>query len=345
MNFRIVRIAAVLTGCILSATGCIRQGSLDTDREAIRFTAESTLLRHDALTKSTTETFTPNVDQFIVFGEKVTSTDQHSPVFEGVTVSYLQDQVQAAYWKYENPRSWNWTSQSERYDFVAVFPANMGTTKENNAGNISVSTHYDYLTGAPSGGDKQDILAATYRRNGTDWERRFDRVDLSFNHMGSAVAIKIVNNSSTASVTLNNLRFSNLVVSADAKVSLDNYGASVLRWANLTPDAAEVRQLSPGTAIEVGNDWTSEYQIMIPQNLTWYNPTLKLNYTVGGNTTDTSVPLNGIERADGSPITSWDPGVKYTYIISMRLDGGLLVTVTTTPWDEPVQAETPGILI
>ncbi len=345
MESRIIRIAAVLTGCILSATGCIREGSLDTDREVIRFSAESMLLRHDALTKSTTEAFTPNVDKFIVFGEKVSSTDQRFPVFEGVTVNYLQGQVQAAYWDYENPRSWDWTSQSERYDFVAVSPADMGTTRENNTGNISVSTHYDYLTGAPDGGDQQDILAATYRRNGTNWERRFDRVSLAFSHMGSAVAIKIVNNSSNASVTLNNLRFANLVVSADAKVSLDNYGASVLRWANLTPDAADVRQLSPGTSLAVGDEWTSEYQIMIPQNLTWYDPALKLNYTVGGNTTDTSVPLNGIARADGSPITSWEPGVKYTYIISMRLDGGLLVTVTTTPWDEPVQAETPGILI
>ena len=49
-------------------------------------------------------------------------------------------------------------------------------------------------------------------------------------------------------------------------------------------------------------------------------------------------------RGDDTPITSWERGVKYTYEISMRLDGGVLVNVVTTDWDT-VEAETPGLLI
>lgn len=344
--------------CTLSIlAGCTAK--LDPAEErVISFTAAgSPLLRDDANTKATTDSFVSNDDTFSVFGELVSASGTHTEVFNGTTVSHTYQEeggiVTKDEWSYSPLQSWNWSSMSDYYDFVAVSPAiyndnNVGTVKENAVGNLSVTTHYDYdnTLGAPSGGDKYDILAATYRRSGADLERREDRVNFSFSHMGSAVAIKIINNSTSANVTLNYLQFTNLVVSADAKVSLDNYGGTVLRWANLMPSASLVRRLSPGQSITHGNNWTSEFQIMIPQNLSLYNPKLLLNYTVGETTTnpDVEILLNGIERDDGTPITSWEIGVKYIYNISMRLDGGLLVTVTTTPWDA-VEAETPGILI
>ena len=347
---RIIRIAAAV--CTLSfLAGCTAR--LDpAEEQVISFTAGSPLLRDDADTKATTDSFVSNDDTFAVFGERV-SSGIHTVVFNGTTVGHtyekVGDVVTKDFWSYTPLQSWNWTSMSDYYDFVAVSPAGVGSTKEDAIGNLSVNTHYDYdnpLGSAPAGGDKYDILATTYRRSGTDWERRHDKVNLAFSHMGSAVAIRVINNSTSANVTLNYLQFQNLVVSADAKVSLDNYGGTILRWANLMPSANSVRRLSPVITIAPGNDWTSEFQIMIPQELTLYEPKLLLNYTVGGTTTnpDTELPINGIERADETPINSWEIGVKYIYNISMRLDGGLLVTVTTTPWDS-VEAETPGILI
>ena len=347
----IIRITAAAAGALLLA-GC----SARLDRPGsgeIRFEAGSALLRDDANTKATTDSFVSNDDTFSVFGEKVSGAGTHTEVFDGTTVShsYLEEGgiVKKNSWSYTPTKSWDWSSMSDYYDFVAVSPAGIGTIKEGAVGNLSVTTHYDYDNpsgAAPAGGDKYDILATTYRRSGTDWEHRHDRVDFAFSHMGSAVSIKIINNSTSAGVTLNYIQFKNLIVSADAKVSLDNYGGTILRWANLMPSANSVRRLSPKATITPGNEWTSEFQIMIPQNLTFYEPKLLLNYTVGETTTnpDIEIPLNGIERADGTPINSWEIGVKYIYIISMRLDGGLLVTVTTTPWDS-VEAETPGILI
>ena len=351
---RIIRIIGSAACCALLLAGCsIRlDDPAPATGEAIGFSAGSALLLDDAKTKATTDSFVSDDDTFAVFGEMV-SSGEPNVVFNGTTVNHSYEEecgiVTEDTWSYTPLKTWIWTSMSDYYDFVAVSPAGIGTTKEAAVGNLSVTTHYDYDNqsgSAPSGGDNYDILAATHRRSGTDWERRHDRVDLVFSHMASAVAIKIINSSTSADVTLNYLQFQNLVVSADAKVSLDNYGSTLLRWANLMPSANVVRRLSPAIAITHGNDWTSEFQIMIPQNLTYYEPKLLLNYTVGGSTTspDVEVPLNGIERADGTPISSWEIGVKYTYIISMRLDGGLLVTVTTTPWD-PIEGETPGILI
>ena len=43
-------------------------------------------------------------------------------------------------------------------------------------------------------------------------------------------------------------------------------------------------------------------------------------------------------------ITSWESGVKYRYILEMRIGVGVVVTVKTTPWDV-VEAETPGLMI
>lgn len=347
MYNRIIRIAAALAGCILFATGCIQKGALDTGSEAIRFAAGSALLRNDAPTKSITENFTYGAT-FVVFGEKVTSADVHTPAISGTTATFTEGQQgEPDYWTYTPLGFWNWTSRTERYDFVAVSPADMNTAKENAVGNLSVTTHYDYLTGAPSGGNKEDILAATYRRTGTIWEDRFSRVDLSFSHMGSAVGVMVENNSQNQSVTITSIRYKNLIVSADAKVSIDNYGNAVLRWTNITPDATPVReQLTGETTIAAGSSSEAEYQVMIPQNLSLYHAKLVLTYKIGDSLQDPAeINLEDITRTDGTAITSWDMGTKYTYAISMRLDGGLLVTVTTTPWDEPVAAETPGILI
>ena len=59
------------------------------------------------------------------------------------------------------------------------------------------------------------------------------------------------------------------------------------------------------------------------------------------------IVLRNVKQArygSAETIPEWEPGIKYTYNITIRLDGDVLVTVITTEWDEVV-AETPGILI
>ena len=333
--------------------------------EAITFKVGSNLLKDDAATKSLTESFTSNGESFAVFGERIPAVGDRSTVFNGVEVLHtytVEDEVVTEnYWNYFPPRFWYLLSMSDRYDFVAVYPYAAGrTTNDNAVGNLSVSTHYDYDNPdfdpdhpgdeEPSGGgDTFDIMGATYSRDATDWENRFSRVEFNFSHMGSAVGVRVINTSSTTNITVTSIYYKNLVVSADAKVSLDNYLRPVLRWVNITPSAAKVRKLAKAnpTVISPGDDYIGDYQIMIPQNLSLYNAYLYVTYKIGVAEDEytAEIPLAQIERTDGTAITAWEIGKMYTYNISVRLDGGLLVTVTATPWDVPVEGETPGILI
>nr|MCR5519066.1 hypothetical protein [Bacteroidales bacterium] len=96
------------------------------------------------------------------------------------------------------------------------------------------------------------------------------------------------------------------------------------------------------------------YDFMIPQQLDQAvgsgsdeanMPRLLLTYTPeGGSQSTADICLKNIPRQDDTAITSWEMGVKYVYYVSMRLDGGLLVSIVTTAWDD-VEAETPGLLI
>lgn len=349
MTRRIILIAAMASGALLLA-GCAKLDNPAQEQNSICFQAGCSLLRDDA-TKGTTESFTSNEDTFSIFGERITSAEEHSLIFNGDVVKHRYNQGSMDTWTYNQVRYWSWSSQSDRYDFVAVSPALEETTNENAAGNLSVSTHYNYyVEGHPESGDQYDLLAATYRRNGSSWDRRYETVDLNFSHMGSAIGIKITNNSAVATISITSIHYQNLVVSADAKVSLDSYGRTLLRWVNATPRAAAVRQVSysPAVSIAPGHSYPDaqpDYQIMIPQDLSLYGAKMVLNYQVGNENFSSEIPLANIQRDDETAISSWEIGYKYNYHIYLRMDGGLLVTVSTTPWDEPVAAETPGILI
>jgi len=84
-------------------------------------------------------------------------------------------------------------------------------------------------------------------------------------------------------------------------------------------------------------------------------PRLKITYTTA-NPDPTGDPivhapdpivLRNVKQArfgSADTIPEWEPGIKYTYNVSIRLDGGVIVTVITSEWDEII-AETPGILI
>lgn len=80
-------------------------------------------------------------------------------------------------------------------------------------------------------------------------------------------------------------------------------------------------------------------------------PRLKITYTTPGEPpvehTPDPIVLRNVKQArygSAETIPEWELGVKYIYNVSIRLDGGVLVTVITSEWDEVI-AETPGILI
>lgn len=342
MRIDLIRIAAATLLTLPLLGGCGQKLDLAQDGEEIRFSATPLELRAET-TKSTTDAFVEDKEKFVVYGEKVTSAGVRTTVFDGVTVSHSYEEDVVDNWDYSPHKTWDWGSTTDRYDFVAVYPSGKGTEKQDTPGNnISLVTPYDYAL------DKFDLLAATYRRNGHVLGR--DRiVDLTFTHMGSAVSVAVLNNSKTSNITVTSIYYKNLLARADAIVTIDSYGRQNLRWTNSVRSLLKVRELSktPATTISPGIEYTGEYQIMIPQNLETYGASLYLKYKIGNGVEQTSpaIPLASILNESDEPITRWEIGYKYTYTISMRADGGLLVIVKTTPWDVPVVAETPGILI
>ena len=216
-------------------------------------------------------------------------------------------------------------------------------------GNLAVSTHFDLATA------NYDLMGAV-RRRASNVVNPTDTVMFRFAHLGSAVAVKVMNNSESKDVTLDSLRFQNLIVTGDAKVTLDNYGNPEMSWINTERSTAFTRVSKPVTSVPHGTTYQHPFDLMIPQRLDQSAamggleadmPKLYLYYTPSGSTQKEAVLLlkDICPRDSDTPITSWAMGTKYTYEISMRLDGGVRVTVITTDWGDPIEAETPGLLI
>ena len=105
----------------------------------------------------------------------------------------------------------------------------------------------------------------------------------------------------------------------------------------------------PGLAAALSNlSDPEDWDLMIPQNLNPSGttaPTIEVVFNDGMN--DITLPpvsLKDIKNQSNLAITSWEAGVKYHYVIELRIGAGVVVTVKTTPWDI-VEAETPGLMI
>ena len=346
---RIIRIAAVLLTLLLA--GCSKTFVPTPEQNnSICFGAGSLLLIDDATTRTGLKTTFEANDSFAVFGEKV-SSGTATTVLNNVQVTAYGNPI---YWQYAPKAVWLWSSVSDYYDFVAVSPYGMESSKMDISGNLAVSTHVEITRPA----DNCDLLGATYRRFGYVSNPE-DTVRLSFQHLTSAVEVVVVNNSGVNAVQLDSIKFKNLMVCGDSKVTIDLFNNMAASWINTERNASFVRE-QRWTAVTgnlpAGDTLRKPVDFMIPQrldqavgvgNVEANMPHLYVWYTPQGlePKVEFFALKNIVSDADGiTPITTWEIGKKYTYYISMRLDGGLLVRVVTTDW-EVINAETPGLLI
>ncbi len=328
--------------------GCAARLDPAQDGATIGFSAGSGLLRDDVTKADIKEgTSFASGDAFSVFGMRNTSSSQ-TVIFggsgeeNGATVTLNASGA----WKYQPLRSWQWSSSSDYYDFVAIYPAG-NSTRMDISGDLAVSTEFDVTA------DNFDLMAATYRRKGSV-QQPCGIVPMQFTHLTSAVNVVVINNSESTAVNVDAVSFKNLMVTGAAKSTLDLYGNDVESWINLERSSNVVRNTAHNTSVAAGNRHNCGYDFMIPQALDQAvgtgsdeanMPRLLITFTPdGGSQTTADICLKNITRQDGTAITSWEMGVKYTYYVSMRLDGGLLVSIITTAWDD-VEAETPGLLI
>ena len=346
---------AAVAGALVLWGGCARIDDPEPDgKNTIGFNPGTLLLQDDAPTKAGTlkgGDFEIG-DKIAVFGRRY-GNSQTSDVFNNTVV----EKTSATEWTYAPLKAWYWLSQGDYYDFLGVYPSDKGTSRMDIPGNLAIQTHYSLNT------SNYDLMYALHRRYGSDNDR-LATVPLDFVHALCAVKIVFENDSKGTGITINSYEFTNLVIDAYAKATIDGIGQPEITWINTARNSSAVRRVEPG-ALLVGKNYSGNhsyegsFDFMIPTALNAtsngvaddevYMPHLTVRFTpTGQSEIETSILLKDIQRnpfnGDTTPVDVWESGIRYTYHISIRLDGGVQITVITTEWDN-VYAETPGVMI
>lgn len=367
-----------MLGALLLAWSCARvdvPGDTASDNCVIGFEASIEDLQSDG-TRSTLVNgpgFTDGAS-FRVYGRRV-GEGQNTRIL-GVAGTMVTWDSSEEEWSYSPDHYWYWMNAANYYDFLAAYPDPDGANQSSRmvdgsaqeiAGNLAIQKPYKLA-------DDYDLMLAGTRRTGAIAATRTNPVPLTFQHMLCAVKVKVKNESSSASITLNSIKFDNLVHSANAKVTIDATGAPEFSWIDTQRKSDLVNYASPGSSISAGSSYfPAAFTLFIPADLTVaidggmkpdagdYDvpadyetaltayrskiPHLIIDYSPSDGAV--SIPLVDIQKVrygTEDSISEWEMGVKYTYNITIRLDGNVIVTVITTEWDD-VPAETPGLLI
>lgn len=364
--------ALILVGMALLFPGChgADPEGPEAAGEGIGFDAGVSQLTRSTLTTATSFS---NGQHFKVFGRR-TGEGKESVLFgaNGTDVT-----LSAGVWTYSPKQYWYWVNHNDYYDFLAsygepaVADASKDTKRMSIPGNLAIEKKYALA-------DDYDLLMAGLRRRG-DASARSAKVPLQFHHMLCAVKVIVVNESESTNLTLNNLTFHHLIFEAGAKATLDALGEPDFLWIDTkrTTGSDSDKTVFSGSQLLTTSDRTytpSEYTLLIPADLSEtvngtptpvfedygdvdaYTaaakavlPYLSVTFTAAGalESETHDVLLKDIQKvrfASDDPISEWEQGYKYVYTIGIRLDGGVIVTVITTQWEE-IPAETPGILI
>lgn len=378
----IILLAATLFTALFTE-GCNRTISPENaaNGNAIAFRAGIELIHSDGTTKAlNTNTSFSSGDKFQVFGRRTgegrntriffkDDSADPSQNFQSVTVTNNGSE-----WIYSPLSYWYWVNESNYYDFIAVNPYDTPSERmmeggEDIPGYMAVKSKYSIAS------DDYDLLMAATRRSG-HIQNRTAPVDLVFNHMLCAVKIVVINESTTTNLTLTSIGFDNIIQSAYAKMTIDAEGVPEYYWIDSQRTNAAVSVFSGSetlTTSEPNNSYATSFELLIPGDLTdtidgtlapeegdqeyasklaaYDNkiPHLNIGFTFSGagGYTPPPIMLKDIQRTKygtDDPISVWEPGIRYTYYISIRLDGDIIVRVVTTEWDD-IEAETPGLLI
>ena len=322
--------------------------------DTISFNPGTQLLKDDVSTKAGTfkEGDFEDGDKIAVYGRRH-GNNQTTDVFNGTLV----EKKSASVWEYSPIKAWYWISVGDYYDFLGVYPTGKGTSRMNIPGNLAIQTHYSISD------SNYDLMYAMYRRFGSDSDR-ISAVPLTFRHALSAVSIVFDNDSNTQEITVNSYEFTNMIVDAYAKATVDAIGEPEILWINIVRNANAIRRVEPdatltGKNISGNHRYTGAFDFLIPTALDAtsngvandeeHMPRLVVNFTPAGQSAiETSILLKDIQRdplnGDTTPIDVWEPGKRYTYHVNIRMDGGVIIYVITTEWDI-IYSETPGVMI
>ncbi len=350
MYLRIHHIVFVFTITALFVPGCTKQRDLDVDGGEIRFSASSVQLVEE------TKSGVTSLDHRTEFNEhdviKVFAWhNEEGQIFTGEPVE-LTDATNHV-WTYSPKKRWNWTD-NDWYDFLAVPSTISGavSTAPTSSSAFCLSVHYDPRV------SQQDLLMAGTRRRVTD-ENPSDVVQLDFQHMLSAIKVIFYRDSGSQKFVITSFGFDDLIVSADILGYWDEFAKM---FTFRTDNRERTHQKQFGEDRNYAKPWLEPakyvdtydcgfYDLLIPQNLeTDDSPSLVVTFRddvtgVYNEYTPDPIPLKDIvNKSTGAPISQWEPGHVYVYEVHIMLNGGVLVNVITTKWED-IPAQTPGLMI
>ncbi len=341
-------LAAVCTLTLSTLAGCVKTFDPAPEQDgSIRFGAGSLLLNDDATKSGTLKTGTTFSE-----GDSFIAWSWHGGTAEHLTYGATEPVKLGSnnVWDYAPHNFWNWHYGDDYYDFLAIYPADKAishaaATLQNPL--LKASVTYDATD------DQFDLMAAGLRRA----DKSIGAVDLTFQHLLSAVAVKVTNSASSVSgaspltITLKSCKFNNLISSAPITVTFD--GTQLVTSASggrgdtpvLGPEIPTDTELAPGVSYPTSPEW----ELMVPQDLNPEGsllPTLEIVYNKGdaSDVYEEVILKDVLNSVSGVAITQWRAGYKYNYEIELRIGVGIMVKVTTTPW-EVILAETPGLMI
>lgn len=366
MHLKTYHIVLALTAAALLMEGCTDRNSLDTGGSEIVFASPSVqgVMGSKAILEEGTAFEEGDIISVSAWHERGASGEQRVFGNDGNS-EYQEIRCPASgNWIYTPKKKWQW-QDSDWYDFVGVaYKRNAAeppkrvirqdgiSIRKETGSFLTLSVPYDAESG------QYDLLMAGTRRDVLE-SNPSRVVELDFKHMLSAVKVVFYKDVGLDYYILS-YHFSNLLASADVQYGwIDGEGfvertanairrsASLFGW---TFDSSNPPKITATYTRTNPYDHDADvYDLLLPQDLAPDDaiPQLVVEFKDGGgNVYSRSVDLKLIPQEDDNEkfITEWKPGYKYTYIIGISLDAGVLVRVTTTPWTE-IDAKTPGLII
>lgn len=374
MYVRIGHIAVMLISAAFLTGGCTDRRALDADGAEISFGVATVRLEAETKLGGTLHVNFTDGDGDESKRSKIAVYAWHEQermkVFDNVVVR-LEDDAQTL-WSYSPKKKWRWGSGADSYDFLAVanpdavtdialpkqdlyvpsaeFPGNVHpvSRKDDDESPFTLSVSYDATYA------QYDLLMAGVRRS-TSESNPSAKVPLVFQHALSAVKVKFIKDSGGADFRVTAFHFYDLMVRADIEASLSpslTFSKAAVEYSP-DPEFGEEKSYDSATPVNTDNPTYEPYgadnwALLLPQSLrngANGRPTLIVTFNTSSEVSYTrEIRLDQILDEHGQIIDEWLPGRKYVYEIHILMDGGVLVNVTTTPWEE-VEAATPGLMI
>lgn len=342
---KIVFIAAVA----LAAAACSKTYSVGPDsQKSVGFSSWN-----DVMTKADKSAFAAN-DEIEVYGYKHNNEADKATVFNDTDVKY-----DGSNWTYSPIRFWD--KNFSHYTFFAVYPKNQLTSGDYAQNGLFATNDFTY------DGTNEQLLVA---KKTTVLNANFGQdVNLTFKHLASKVDIKVKKHSEISDVKLTVTSISVNDIQTKGHFTVASYDASnnpVGDWTVASTPVKNDNTAAPyksTTSVSIDAGVTTSANLIsgliaMPQTMATGTgaQTITIEYTLTTGTApnldtisyDKTFEIGAFDKTDPDPtdknntapfISSWEPGVHYTYYITINADNKITFSADIEDWADATVIE------